>query len=203
MSDSSLKPPAPSTREAAPHLTDTHIRASKALMDPDFTPATLPDGVLLEMITLAYREHLADRLRETADELLRRLGHDAPVTVTHSQLYDLTARLEAVETRLAALEGAEQVPAQLPKLPKLADTAHDTSEDIFPSVTRPNESAPAGRFTRDVIHDVLMTALELSLSVEQPATTSVPILAETTADITGKQDPDDRVGGNRKKESDR
>ena len=192
MPDSSLKPQAPSTVETDQRLADTRRRANKALVDPDFTPGTLPDGVLLELVTLAYREHQADRLRETADELLRRLGLGAPVTVTHSKMNDLAVRLEAVEARLTVLEWAERTPSPLPDP---ADTAHDSSGYQSPSVSVSDEGAPVGRLTRDVIDDVLMTALELSLSVGQSATKRAPWPAEGPVDDHDAQDPDDPPTG--------
>jgi hypothetical protein len=165
MPDSPLKPQAPSTRDPAQHLADSRTWAREALVDPDFTPAALPDGVLLELITLAYRGRQADRLRETADELLRRLDSGAPVTLMNSRMHDPAAGLEAVEAHLAVMEGAVRAPTTLPDP---TDTTSDSARDSSLCMTMPDEGAPEERSTREAVHDVLMTALEISLSVGRP-----------------------------------
>ena len=69
-------------RSPAQRMADLRARARECLTAPDVRPADLPDSGLLEMIRSAYARRAPALLAEAATELLRRLGHDIPVTVT-------------------------------------------------------------------------------------------------------------------------
>ena len=72
-------------RSPAQRMADLRARARECLTAPDVRPADLPDSGLLEMIRVAYARRAPALLAEAATELLHRLGHDIPVTVTETK----------------------------------------------------------------------------------------------------------------------
>ena len=71
-------------------MADLRARARECLTAPDVRPADLPDSGLLEMIRAAYARRAPALLAEAATELLHRLGHDIPVTITETKPVTVT-----------------------------------------------------------------------------------------------------------------
>jgi hypothetical protein len=155
MSDSPIDPQAPSIEP----LADAYTQAQNALTDPDFRPAALPDPVLLEMVTLAYRARAADRLESAAEELLRRLRRSGSMTVESHRTPD------------------HEDLATHPAPHGVADPAPDG--DVTPTGTPPDQMVPEDGSTREAIHDILMAALEQGLAVLKPSAQGTHDSAET------------------------